>query len=342
MQSFGSSNSGLFNSRSELAAVFLKQDANYYLNPNSKWILFNTHASANSPMMNNLESLSAEWFEETGICYGGELYPDKMEENAAMLYHLMFSLQKTVILTGAGIDWVKEMQNQWANHFNPYRLSIISEQTSSFTNLDPHCMYMKEMHFIGLQRHYSKSDIQTSNHSIRLGELRSNSQCADPYIRSSEIIYFDLNAIRFSDCPANFSQHPSGLHAEEAAAISRMAGLSDRNKLFLISDWDYQRDHGGVTSELVAQMVWYYWEGCHLKQVDQAVQKGQLTNYQVHLHSIDYVINFYKSEQSGKWWFEEPLVDNEFSNQLIPCTYEEYQLTAKEQIPKRILEKING
>ena len=33
---------------------------------------------------------------------------------------------------------------------------------------------------------------------------------------------------------------------------------------------------------------------------------------------------------------------DEFSNQLIPCTYEEYLATAKDQIPSRILELINN
>lgn len=331
-----------FDPSSDLAGVFSNQAANYYRNPNSKWILFNVHSLHGNRMMQRLENLTSAFFNKEGICYAGELYTEQLEENAALLYHLMHEENKTVILAGAGAEWITALQKQWSAHYNPYRLSVVSDKTLLSRKIHGDCMYLKEMHFLGLQRHFLPNDASGIAHCIRLGELRSNANCADPFIRSSEFIYFDLNAIRASDCPANISQNPSGLYAEEAAALSRMAGISDRNKCFVISDWNAEKDERGITAELVAQMIWYFWEGCHLKQLDNPLLRHQLTNYQVHLHNIDYVLNFYKSEQSGKWWFEEPLVDNEFSNQLIPCTYEEYMLTAKDQIPKRILEKING
>ncbi|MBK9107708.1 MAG: hypothetical protein IPM92_04830 [Saprospiraceae bacterium] len=336
------SSHGFLDPGSDLAGIFANQAANYYRNPNSKWILFNVHSEQGNRMMQRLENLSSAYFDKDGICYGGELYPEQLEENTNMLYHLMHVENKTVILAGAGAEWIAAVQKQWSVHYNPYRLSIVSDKTLLTHKIQEDCMYLKEMHFLGLQRHFLNPGTKGISQSIRLGELRNNASCADPYIRSSEFIYFDLNAVRAADCPATTSQNPSGLYAEEAAALSRMAGMSDRNKCFVISDWNSEKDERDITAELVAQMVWYFWEGCHLKQLDQALQRHQLTNYQVHLHNIDYVLNFYKSEQSGKWWFEEPLVDNEFSNQLIPCSYEEYMLTAKDQIPKRILEKING
>lgn len=327
---------------SDLSGVFSKQAANYYRNPKSKWILFNIHSAHGNPLIARLENLSSAFFEEDGICYGGELFAEQLEENAGLLYQLMHVENKTVVLAGANPDWLKALQKQWAAHYNPYRMSVVSDKTTLLQNVDQDCIYLKEMHFLALQRHFMPAGMPAVSQCIRLGEMRAHANCADPFLRASELIYFDLNALRASDCPGNASQNPSGLHAEEAAALSRMAGISDRNKCFIISDWSEENDKRSITADLVAQMIWYFWEGCHLKQLDKPLLKSQLINYQVHLHNIDYVLHFYKSEQSGKWWFEEPLIDNEFSNQLIPCTYEEYLLTAKDQIPKRILEKING
>lgn len=326
----------------DLGSLFSKQPANYYRLPNAKWILFQIDTGYRSVLMDCLTELTSSYFEQEGICYGGILNPADMDEHCRMLYQLMYQEDKTIVLTGCSPEWIAGMQRCYDRNFHPYRIGLVSDKTSTCAHADLNSIYLKNLHLLGYQRHIQSEFNSPVLQSIRLGEIRTSSNCIEPFIRMSEMIYFDLNAIRYSDCPANYSLNPSGLHAEEAAGISRMMGMGDRVKCLMISDWDEPKDVHAVTAQLVAQMIWYFWEGCHLKHLDKSFNKDQLTQYRVQLHQIDYVINFYKSENSGKWWFEEPLIDNEFANQLIPCTYEEYLMTAKDQIPKRILEKING
>ena len=88
-------------------------------------------------------------------------------------------------------------------------------------------------------------------------------------------------------------------------------------------------------------MIWYFIEGYGLKKTDHSNHKKNLTQYIVEIKNTGIQINFYKSEISGKWWFEEPIIDMDHSNVLIPCTYDEYLNTVQEQVPDRILEYLN-
>lgn len=326
----------------DFGTLFSKQGANYDQLDNSQWILFQVDTGYPSKVMDGLSELTAMHFNPDSIRFGGLLSPASIDHDCKLLYQLMFEKNKSVILFGASPEWISALQQHFDHYSNPYRLSLISDKTAISNQVNAESLYLKDLHVLGYQRHFHNADLQQGMQAIRLGEIRSSANCIEPFIRMSELVYFDLNAVRFCDCPANYSLNPSGLHAEEAVGISRMIGMGDRVKCMMISDWDEPKDQHSVTAQLVAQMIWYFWEGCHLKHLDKGVDRSQLTHYKVQLHQVDYILHFYKSEQSGKWWFEEPLVDNEFSNQLIPCTYEEYQMAAKDQIPIRILEKING
>ena len=46
---------------------------------------------------------------------------------------------------------------------------------------------------------------------------------------------------------------------------------------------------------------------------------------------------FYKSNKTGRWWMEINLIkDNKYKRHaLVPCTYQDYTETTKEQIPDR-------
>ncbi|MBK8484573.1 MAG: hypothetical protein IPO86_08190 [Saprospiraceae bacterium] len=325
----------------KLGDLFTKQGANYYLNPNSKLLLFSIDPSLSTLVRSSLNTLNASFFEQGLIADGGDLSNNTLEENCNQVFDLAFNQNKTIVLFGSDADFLFNLQQKLNAQFQPHRISCISDNCDPLNSFDLESIYLKELNMIGFQRQFSCPE-ESSIHYIRTGEFRANQSSIEPSLRRSEMVYFNLNAIRASDSPGNSSKNPSGFFAEEASTIARIAGMSDRLKIFVISSWNENKDPEKITSALVSQMVWYFWEGCHLKQLDQNTNRASMTQYLVEIKNLDYILKFYKSENSGKWWFEEPLIENEFSNQLIPCTYDEYLATAKDQIPSRILEMING
>ncbi len=51
----------------------------------------------------------------------------------------------------------------------------------------------------------------------------------------------------------------------------------------------------------------------------------------------DQVLNFHKSNKSGRWWMEINLSENnKFKRHaLIPCTYQDYINASNQEIPER-------
>ena len=321
-----------------IGQLFSKQAANYYQNPKSKLLLFSCDPLIGQLVRSSLYQYTSEYFDVNYLSDGGDLIDDS---EVLKMFELATHQHKTIVLIGAEPGFIGKLQNLYDQHFHPLSISYISDQCTPLNALDLDSIYLKELNIIGFQRQHVLASSKSINY-FRLGEFRNNPSSIESAIRRSELIYFNMNAMRSSDSPGSIIKNPSGFYAEDASSISRMVGMSERLKLFAISAWNENKDPEKITASLVAQMIWYFWEGCHLKQLDENLDKESMTQYLVELKNLDYIITFYKSETSGKWWFEEPLIDNEFSNQLIPCTYDEYLATAKDQIPERILEMING
>lgn len=321
-----------------IGQVFSNQAANYYQNPNSRLVLFSCNPILGELVRSALDPYTCDYFNMSYLSDGGDL---KNDSEVRKIFELVVQQNKTIVFIGTDPEFIGKLQTLWDEQYSPLCISYISDQCSPLDSLNLESIYLKELNVIGFQRQHTINSNKTINY-FRLGEFRNNPSCIEPAIRRSEIIYFNLNALRSSDSPGSMIKNPSGFYAEDASMISRTIGMSDRLKIFAISAWNENKDPEKITASLVAQMIWYFWEGCHLKQLDQNLDKETLTKYLVELKNLDYIITFYKSENSGKWWFEEPLIDNEFSNQLIPCSYDEYLATAKDQIPGRILEMING
>lgn len=88
-------------------------------------------------------------------------------------------------------------------------------------------------------------------------------------------------------------------------------------------------------------MIWYFIEG-HAKRKWIASMKTITlpnTSYTSKEKHID--LKFFKSEVSGKWWVANIIDSEEKEFWKIPCSYEEYQASAKDKIPPRILHLIN-
>ncbi len=107
----------------------------------------------------------------------------------------------------------------------------------------------------------------------RLGKVREQIEDMEPVMRSSHLLSFDLNAVKYSDAPTNKTGSPNGLAGDEACTLTRYAGMSDTLSSFGIFGFDDRKDKDGMTALLAAQMIWYFIDGYRIR-----LQEAPLTH----------------------------------------------------------------
>jgi arginase family enzyme len=178
--------------------------------------------------------------------------------------------------------------------------------------------------------------------SYRLGDLRENIKESEPYLRSADIVSFDLSAIKQADAPATSSPSPNGLEAHHTCVISRYAGMSDRVSSFGLFEYNSLKDSTHQTANLISQIIWYFLEGFSLRTGDYPSAKTINVNYQKYLipvknSNLQFV--FYKSKNTGRWWVSSCMEfdkETNYKESVLPCSYEDYLNTISGDIPKRI------
>jgi len=175
----------------------------------------------------------------------------------------------------------------------------------------------------------------------RLGNVRSDLKEVEPIVRNADLLSFDLNAIKVADCPGSLKPTPNGFYGEEACAISRYAGLSD--KLSSIGFYNLKPSGAGDQSpHLLAQMLWYFIEGFYSRKNDSPViNRTDFLKYTVTSANDLGEIVFYKNLLSERWWMDVPLPQSKLSkyerHQLVPCSYSDYEQACNDEIPSKWL-----
>jgi formiminoglutamase len=174
----------------------------------------------------------------------------------------------------------------------------------------------------------------------RLGQIRDKIEDAEPIIRQSDMITFDISAIKHSDAPANPNASPNGFYAEEACQIMRYAGMNDKLSSIGLYELNPKFDQNGKTAHLAAQMIWCFFDGFYNRKNDFPSRTNpDYIRFHVVLQDDKYEINFYKSKKSDRWWMEIPYPphkDLKFERHtLIPCSYKDYELAINNEIPDR-------
>lgn len=174
----------------------------------------------------------------------------------------------------------------------------------------------------------------------RLGQVRSNIEEVEPIVRNADIVSMDVNSIRKSDAPGISFASPNGFLGEEACAIARYAGLSDKLTSFGVYDYSPDKDHDGQTAHLVAQMLWYFIDGYYNRKQDYPVgDKSEYTKYTVPIESKEHELVFYKSNKSDRWWMDVPYQAGQSKryerHHLVPCSYGDYEFALTDELPDR-------
>lgn len=174
----------------------------------------------------------------------------------------------------------------------------------------------------------------------RLGQMRDKIEESEPIIRQADMLSFDMSALKHADAPAHPNASPNGFYAEDACQMMRYAGMTDKLSSVGIYEINPEFDINGKTSSLAAQMVWCFMEGFYQRKNDfPNKSSSDYLRFHVVLHDQKYEINFYKSKKSDRWWMEIPYPPNKDlkyeRHTLIPCSYKDYELATKNEIPDR-------
>ena len=236
-------------------------------------------------------------------------------------------------LNFASFDAYLDFQDRETYHSRSFLSHLLASKESMLSNynLFGYQSYLcdpKEVHLLN----------QMDFNLIRLGEVNSDLNEMEPYIRSVDHLSIDISVIKASDAPANIYSSPNGMTAEGLCMMLRYAGLSNRVKSVLFSELNPRFDKNCQSAKVYAQAVWYFLEGLHLRQDDLLSDK--FSNLKVfHVHSELTELVFYKSLVSDKWWVD-------FSNQkgsvenLLPCSSLDYLKAVDGELTGRMLKYI--
>ncbi|MDQ3192450.1 MAG: formimidoylglutamase [Bacteroidota bacterium] len=174
----------------------------------------------------------------------------------------------------------------------------------------------------------------------RLGQVRDNFEDVEPIIRNADVLSFDISSVRFADAPGCKLSTPNGFYGEEACKISRYAGMSDKLTSIGFYEINPSNDVNSQTSQLVAQMMWYFLDGyCSRKKDFPLGEKNEYLKYRVAIKDSKHEIIFYKSNKSDRWWMDVPFPLNhkvKYSrHHLVPCSYKDYQIACNDEMPDR-------
>jgi len=175
--------------------------------------------------------------------------------------------------------------------------------------------------------------------AYRLGHLRQQFKEMEPVIRNSDLMSFDITAIKSSDAPGNINAQPFGLTGEEACQICWYAGLNE--KMSSAGFYEYHPaldDQHQKTAAVIATMIWYFIEGFYHRKDESNFRGNDYLRYVVSMQEDPDTIVFYKSKLSEKWWMEVPYPHGTFlyeRNMIVPCSYKDYQTATNGEVPDR-------
>ena len=134
--------------------------------------------------------------------------------------------------------------------------------------------------------------------------------------------------------------NPNGLFAVEACQIVRYMAMSDRLSSVCLYGFELDQDNRNQTASLLAQMIWFVVGGFAARLHEYPVDMDQMTAYLVDSSDVDEPLTFYKSAKSDRWWIAIPKAISP-QHQLVPCSYEDYQLSCNGELPDRLINAIS-
>lgn len=218
----------------------------------------------------------------------------------------------------------------------PQRISLLAADIEGVNNwLKEAPLKIEQLALLGYQGYFLRPTIkkawqQKGYEFWRLGEIRNQLHRTESVLRDSDWLGVELQALRRSDCQGG--KAASGLSIEEACQILLYAGHSERLRGLCITG--LQVDNQEADALLVAQLLWYFLEGYKRRNNEYPITRKELQGYKVELPEFGYILWFWKSERSQRWWVS---FSEKEDSRLIPCSYADYQAATKGELPRRLL-----
>ena len=232
------------------------------------------------------------------------------------------------------IDWVNERKEN--DSFNYLPEIINGKNKPSNMTLMAYQSFLNDPQVVNRLR---KLDYDL----LRVGEVRQEIQETEPVFRDSELISFDISAIRQSDAPGSFAPSPNGLYGEEICLLARYAGLSDALRVAGFFEVNPVLDSRRQTTAMAAQMIWFFLEGFMQKQNEASIlgkeNGGRFVNYHVSIEKSNEDLVFVKSTITNRWWIEYE--DKKGKKQYIACSYNDYLMAGENEIPPRYIKALS-
>ena len=210
--------------------------------------------------------------------------------------------------------------------------------------VEPSCLF--DTSVVGYQTHLTSPEALEMTDRLhfenyRLGKLRSDLYEMEPVMRGSNLVSMDMAAIRYSDSPANITASPNGLFGEEVCQLARYAGQSNEADSFGLYGCNLAYDNHDQSVKLAAQIIWYFLEGVFQRRHDFPKPGDEdYLKYTVQFKENKYEMNFWKSRKTDRWWMEVPSSNKKRNHKkfhLLPCSYNDYQMACREEVPDRWL-----
>ncbi len=256
----------------------------------------------------------------------------------------LIPLQKKVLIIGGSNDMVYGQYNAYSQLNQIVEITGIDALIDIDENqLDPASNFLfhvlteepnfcRHYNHLGFQSYFVNPELLQTIDKLkfdcfRVGKLKEHMDEAEPLMRNSSIVYFDINAIAHAYAPAN-STSPNGFTGEEACMLARFAAMTHKASTFGIFGYHAAHDNNNITAIQIAQMLWYYIDGVHQQKTEAPLDDlEQYNQYNLALAEVN--TTFLQSKKSGRWWMRMP--DGNF----IPCALSDYITASKNEIPER-------
>ncbi len=288
---------------------------------------------------------------DLGNIKAGATYVDTLVAIVETL-HELFKHNVIVIIIGGDAALASAQFKAYEIFENPISVAqIASRVVWENSDVDIHKTYLKDFFLSGFLRKYNLvayqsyfmqekqlSFLSSKNHDIlRVGKIREHVFEAEPYLREAAMVMYNINAIRYSDAPAQPEPSPNGLFGDEACAMARYSGMSDQLMSIGFYDFNPEMDNSNISAKQVAQMVWYFMEGVSLRRHDYPItDEKDFSTYIVQIDDAENDFIFLKSKKSDRWWMKILYDKKDLQKHiLIPCTYKDYLTALNNEIPER-------
>lgn len=258
----------------------------------------------------------------------------------------LISAGKTVILLGGSHDLMLGLYNSFRNNKKLIEATCVDSKIDLQSNspfreenfllemLTGEPNYIQHYNHIGFQSYFVHPRMLETMDKLRfdcyrVGIVRELIEEMEPVIRNTNLLGFDISAIRNSDAPANLFT-PNGLTGEEACTLMQFAGLSPNLTCIGIFGYYPFHDSHELTAMQIAQMTWYFIDGRN-KRLQESPMDERSNFIEFHTAFAEVDTLFLQSKRTQRWWMQLP------NKKFISCSHNDYLNASRNQIPERWL-----